>query len=163
MKKLTILRHGKSSWENPGLVDIDRPLLELGVTRTKKVCKYMQENQVVPDCLLSSPAKRAHNTAGIVIEELKLSLVPQIDKSIYFGDIYKIIDNLANIDNSFGHLLIVGHNPLLTNMINKLANSFYIDWLPTSGLVTLEFEMNQWKSITATKGKCLHNVIPKKL
>jgi phosphohistidine phosphatase len=161
MKTISILRHGKSSWEQLNLGDIDRPLLEKGITKTKKVCKSMIDKGLVPDCIITSPAARAMQTAHIVIEELKLSLKPQISKKLYPGRIEEILKEISQFGKGVEHAMIVGHNPVFTDLVLHLCNDLKIDWLPTSGLVNLEFKVEDWQSIMEVKGKCVHYITPK--
>ncbi len=163
MKTLSILRHGKSSWDQPNLDDIDRPLLLKGVERTKKVCNYMKSKGIKPDFIITSPALRAFDTARIVIEELNLSLLPEINKRFYPGKSESVLDELSELDRDIKHVLIIGHNPVLNDLIHEKAEKIKLDWLPTSGLVTIEFKMNSWEYVLTAKGICKHLVIPKKL
>jgi len=163
MKLLSIMRHGKSSWDHLGIDDIDRPLLQKGKNRTQRICKYMLDKKLIPDCVMSSPALRAIETANIVIDELKLSLHSQLCKKFYPGRVNGIIDEIAEVTKSFNHLLILGHNPALTELVNELTSDFEIDWLPTSGMVTMEFDINGWQYILGSKGRCVHYVVPKEL
>lgn len=163
MKRISVLRHGKSSWDQLDLKDIDRPLLEKGKKRTQKIAKYMKENGIFPDCIISSPASRALETTNIVIEELKLSLIPQISKKLYPGRVEDILDKISALDKSIKHVLIVGHNPVLSELINEKSDTFSLEWLPTSAIVTLNFEIKSWDYILAEKGDCIFYGIPKKL
>lgn len=163
MKTLSILRHGKSSWELGDLKDIDRPLLEKGINRTKRVCHYMKEHGIKPDCIITSPAARAVETANIVIEELKLSLFPQISKRLYPGKTEAILDKLSELDRDVQHVMIVGHNPVFTDLTLEKTQDFTLDWLPTSGLITIDFNMKSWEYVLGARGTCRHYAIPKKL
>lgn len=163
MKRLSILRHGKSSWDRFDLKDIDRPLLEKGKKRTKKICTYMKENELFPDCVISSPAARAVETANILIEELKLSLVPQFSKKLYPGRVEDILDKISALDKSIKHVIIVGHNPVLIDLVNEKANNFNSEWLPTSAIVTIDFDIKKWDYIVAEKGECSFFGTPKNL
>jgi phosphohistidine phosphatase len=163
MKTLSILRHAKSSWENTSLDDFDRPILSKGFVRTQKVCKYMLNMHLKPDCILSSPALRAFQTANIVIEELNLSLVPQICKNFYPGGVDEILDEISKISQNIEHVMVVGHNPVLTDLFAQVCEELDIEWLPTSSLATLEFEISDWKELKGKIGVCTHYAIPKEL
>jgi len=163
MKTLSILRHGKSSWEHIYISDIDRPLLEKGIFRTQKVAKYMKVKGLLPDCIITSNAARAMQTAHIVIEELKLSLTPQISKKLYPGSVDEIVQLISALDNNTKHAMVVGHNPVFTDLVMHLSENLNIEWLPTSGLVTLKFKITEWKSILGLKGECIHYVKPKEI
>jgi len=123
----------------------------------------MIDKGLVPDCIITSPAARAMQTAHIVIEELKLSLKPQISKKFYPGRVDEIIQLISDLDNSFGHAMVVGHNPVFTDLVMHLSKNLDIEWLPTSGLVALEFKIENWQSILGAKGKCIHYITPKEI
>ena len=74
MKRLYLVRHAKSSWEEPGGSDIDRPLLEKGIKRTQKVICFLKDHGVKIDLMISSPAVRAFQTA---IADCKRDRVPE--------------------------------------------------------------------------------------
>jgi phosphohistidine phosphatase len=123
----------------------------------------MKKQGLVPDSIISSPAKRAMETTSVIIEELKLPLVPQISRKLYPGRIEEILDVVSELDHDLDHLLIVGHNPVFTNLIQEKAEGFNIDWLPTSGLVTIRFKIRGWEYIASATGECIHYVKPKEL
>ncbi len=157
------MRHGKSNWDNPKLDDIDRPLLPKGIKRTVRVCKYMKKQKIFPDYIICSHAVRAVKTAEIIITELNLSMLPQIHKELYNGDIDNINDIVSDIENNINHLLIVGHNPVLTDYINAKTENLNLEWLPTSGLVTINFNFKKWAYISTNEGKYSEFVTPKLL
>lgn len=163
MKTLSILRHAKSSWDEPDLRDIERPLLPKGIKRTNRICKYMKKNSILPDAVVTSPAERAMQTTNLVVEELKLPIVPQVSRKLYPGRIEEILDVLSAMDDELKHVLIVGHNPVFTNLIDKMAEDLDVDWLPTSGLVTIDFNIKGWEYIATATGTCKHYAKPKEL
>lgn len=163
MKTLSILRHAKSSWDDPELRDVERPLLQKGVKRTIRVCKYMKKNSIIPDAIVTSPAERALQTTNIVLEELKLPIVPQVSRKLYPGRIEEILDVISELDDELKHVLIVGHNPVFSNLIDKMAEDLNVDWLPTSGLVTISFDIKGWEYIASATGNYIHYVKPKEL
>lgn len=163
MKTLSILRHAKSSWDEPGLRDIERPLLQKGIKRTQRVCKFMKKNGIVPDAIITSPAERAMQTTNIVVEELKLPVVPQVSRKLYPGRMEEILDVISELDDELKHVLIVGHNPVFTNIVDEMAENLHVDWLPTSGLVTINFNIKGWEYIATATGNYLHYAKPKEL
>ena len=147
MKTLHIVRHGKSSWDLPGVADIDRPLLEKGVQNNYHMAERLKNNFEIPDLIISSPANRAIHTAIILARAIGLSLgCIQINEHIYESTPATIIDMILEIPENIKSLLIVGHNPTFTDLANLfLLNK--IDNLPTSGIVSLQFQTKNWKII----------------
>ncbi len=163
MKTITLLRHAKSSWEYPELSDFDRPLLIKGIRRTDRIGQYLHTQSITPDLILTSGAKRAYETAYIMYEHF--AHVPQIrvDETLYQGNTRQITQLIKTIPNALMHVMLVGHNPILTDLANSLCNGPLIDWMPTSSIVRLEFDITGWDAISKNKGRFIEFVKPKEL
>ena len=147
MKKLVIIRHGKSSWSH-NLPDIDRPLKKRGVKDGKLISEKFKNQNFRPDMVFSSPAKRANSTCKLFIEALK---IPE-SKEIIVDDLYdfggqKVIRFIENLDDKLENIMLVGHNYAFTSLVNSLGNK-YIDNLPTTGLVLIEFDTDSWENLS---------------
>ncbi len=145
MKTLYLLRHAKSSWQNPDLNDFDRPLLEKGLKRSKLVIDYLLDHNVKVDLIFSSPAARALATAEIFARALNYP-VEEIrkEKKIYFGDADSFYEQFFDVPKHVHAMMIVGHNPTLTTFANQFLDN-KIDYLPTSGIVSISFTTDQWE------------------
>lgn len=151
MKTLYLVRHAKASLENLRERDIDRPLLDTGLRRTKYIIDFLHQKHVSIDMIISSPAVRALDTARIFAHALNIPIEDiKIEHALYDGD----EDNIANLffDQSrrIDKLMIIGHNPSITNFANRLLPE-PIDYLPTSGVVCMQFETNFWDQIWQAK------------
>jgi phosphohistidine phosphatase SixA len=132
MKTLYLLRHAKSSWGNPDLNDFDRPLLEKGLIRSKLIIDYLLDHEITVDLIVSSPAVRALATAEIFARALNYPIENiRKDRSIYFGDSDKLYEQFFDVPKNVGSLMLVGHNPTLTNFANEFLER-KIDYIPTS-------------------------------
>ncbi|MBN2746408.1 MAG: histidine phosphatase family protein [Bacteroidales bacterium] len=160
MKTLYILRHGKSSWDNVGMSDYDRPLLKKGESRTLKVSKYLVKMKLKPDLIISSPAKRAKQTAKIIAKELNTPLV--FDDNLYPGNSLSILDSVYSIDNEINSVIIVGHNPGLTTVVRELMDND-LDWLPTSGLAYGTWQTDKWTDISLSRPMEVKIILPKQI
>lgn len=164
MKTLSILRHAKSSWEFPELNDFDRPLLNKGVKRTLLICEKLNQLEQKPDLIISSPAKRAHETAIIICEKLNIPLQNLISEETFYPGYEKSFrKKLASIDQNISHVMVVGHNPGLTDLAYSFLKDESIDWIPTSGFVNIEFDCKKWKSASEENARLIHYLIPKLL
>jgi phosphohistidine phosphatase len=147
MKQLLIVRHAKSSWDNPGLEDFQRPLLERGKKKTRYILDYLLKQQIKPDLIISSHATRAHDTAKIIAHAL---FIPDeniiISKNLYHGDSESLFNQFYDINDEVNSLMLVGHNPTLTYFSNYFLEK-KIDNLPTSGVVCIEFKTDSWAQI----------------
>ena len=165
MKRLVLVRHGKSSWKHQ-VPDDERPLkkralkdakLVLGVFKTF----YKQNIDSASAIFWSSHAKRAHETAKIF--KKKLSIKDEsfhIKKALYTFRSSELKSIIRSAPNSIETLVVFSHNPGITNLVNKLGDRKF-DNIPTTGLCVIEFEVDKWDSITS--GKTLLTLFPKNL
>ena len=163
MKTLYIVRHAKSSWNFPELSDEERPLLEKGKKRTRKIIEFLREKEVSLDQIISSHAVRALETARIIGHALEYS--PDdiiISRQIYHATADQLFDQFFDMSDEVENVMIVGPNPTLTNFANLFLDD-KIEWLPTSGVVSISFDTNIWINLPATKGKTNFIVYPKML
>lgn len=163
MKTLYIVRHGKSSWEHADLRDHDRPLLPKGEKRTRKIAKFLFDRKTQIDRLFSSSAVRAHATALIIAEKLKY---PEsnifVDEKMYHGGTDYLMDVLYGLNNQLNSVMLFGHNPTFTSLANKFLDK-KIEWLPTSGIVCLKFNVDKWEDISLADISTNFVIYPKML
>ncbi len=157
MKNLILIRHSKSSWETP-LKDIDRPLSRRGIFDahliSSKINEYLPKSFIV----WSSHAKRAKETAVIISQNLNIPLETIIFKQdLYTFDEYDLETEIKKCENNFDSLILFGHNGAITNFVNKFGN-LSIDNVPTSGVVSLQFPIDDWKKLK--KGKTVKTIFP---
>jgi phosphohistidine phosphatase len=163
MKTLYIMRHAKSAWGEPGLEDFNRPLLEKGKKRTKTIIDYLLSKQVKPELIISSPAVRALETAHIMAHGLGLNKNDiRFEKSIYTADTEQLEDLFYDLPASLSHLMIVGHNPAVTNFVNDFLEN-KIDALPTSAVVAIEFNTKKWDDYKKSNHSVKFIIFPKML
>lgn len=142
MKKIIIIRHSKSSWSEVGLADFDRPLSERGENDADLMSKKLLKKASKIDLLISSSSKRTRLTSNYFINQINIKSVRYIDE-LYHASSDEIFNILVNIDKSINSLILVGHNPGLTNFINNLTHLNLYN-LPTSGIVILSFINDEW-------------------
>jgi len=146
-RRLIIIRHGKSSWDNEGLDDIDRPLAERGIRAANDMAQRLNDMGIVPDLMLSSPASRALNTALIMsrVWDLEPNAL-QIHDSLYDAHVSEINLVVSGTPDAILNLAIFGHNPSFTQYANHfLAEP--LDNLPTAGVVIVTLEAADWKDM----------------
>jgi len=160
MKTLYILRHGKSSWDHPEIDDFDRPLLSKGRKRTEIIAAYIKDNKLPVDLIISSPGVRAYQTAKIIAEKIQCKLITHED--LYPGYSSQVFDVIFSQPDKLKSIMIVGHNPGLTSLVNDLIDNNY-EWLPTSGLAMASFNTNTWLQIPVVAKTFSKIVTPKVL
>ncbi len=150
MKNLILIRHGKSDWDTHA-GDFHRPLLARGVNDVVKVAKSYQSGLPKDFAIYSSTALRAAQTAqyfaGVInfpANDIKFSDI------LYTFDVNELEKAIRTFDNQFETILLFAHNESITDFVNKFGDIF-IDNVPTSGLVTITFEANEWKNIAPGK------------
>lgn len=160
MKSIILVRHGKSSWEYD-VSDRDRPLKLRGERDAELVANQFNLKGNIPERIFSSPARRALSTCSIFLKTLKLSenSTNVIEELYDFGG-ESVINFIKNLPNNYDSVMIFGHNHAFTSISNIFGNIF-IDNLPTSGLVKLNFEIDNWKDLK--KGTTEFVIIPKEL
>ena len=141
MKELWLLRHAKSD-RKADVSDIDRPLKKRGLRDAKNIGAWLKKQHLIPDALLSSPAKRAIETVRIIYQELHVAgLVIQEDSRLYATGIEQLKMVLASCPETMQRVLLVGHNPeledLLTHLVGAKALPDAEKLLPTAALVRL--------------------------
>jgi phosphohistidine phosphatase len=163
MKTLYLVRHAKSSWEEPGISDIARPLVEKGIKKTELVIQYFQKHHLVVDLMVTSPAVRALETAklfakGIGYPESKITIENRIYETYYD----KILDVIYGTSNEINSLMIFGHNPTITHLANLFLHPG-VDFLPTTGVACISFKTEKWEDIPLTEPKKEFVIFPKML
>lgn len=163
MKTLYIVRHAKSSWDQPGLSDHERPILKKGINRTKLVSDYLVENNIKVDLLISSHAVRARQTASIIAEGIKYPEESiQISPAIYHGDMDSLFNQLFELPNEVNSVMLFGHNPTFTSFANYFLPK-QLDWLPTSAVVCIEFETDKWENFINARKRAKFVITPRLL
>ena len=162
MKQLYIIRHGKSSWDL-SVPDIDRPLKERGINDAYKMADRLLQKGQYPELILSSTANRASHSAIIFarIFELEESNI-ELNEHIYLTGTNTVLDIISKVDDSVNSLMIFGHNPTFTTFANHFLKD-KIDWLPTSGVVSVSFDTKIWTNIPMAKPTTNFVIYPKAL
>jgi phosphohistidine phosphatase len=143
MKQLIILRHAKSN-RGYDVDDVNRPLSQEGIERIIKVSHKNIDFFTSADVIISSPANRALHTATIMINQLNLPFQKLIiDRQLYTFSGFSVIDYVYNLDNRWTKVVLVGHNPAFTELINHFSD-IGINHLRTAGCAQITFDGDQW-------------------
>jgi phosphohistidine phosphatase len=144
MKSITLLRHAKSSWNHAGLTDHDRPLNKRGERDAPVMGRRLSAQDIRPSLILSSPAKRAWTTAKIVAESMNYPReFLQRDDRLYGASVNTILDVIRDQDSGFNNIMLVGHNPGLTQFANLLVPDITPN-IPTCGVVSVVIDTDDW-------------------
>ncbi len=147
MKTLYLVRHAKSSWKFPELADFDRPLNPRGKRDAPMMGQRLKQRGVRPDLVISSPAKRARKIARAVAKAVGYpASAVAYDPKVYEALIDSLVALLRAVDDGVAVLMLVGHNPELTDLANRLT-PHPIDNVVTSGVVAIDFLTERWAEV----------------
>lgn len=161
MKKLFLIRHAKSSWDDLTLDDFDRPLNKRGEKDAPFMAEILKEKNVIPDLIISSPALRTKLTAQIIAKRIGFTDNINFDKTIYEAPLSNLKKVVHNIDDSFDTIFFIGHNPALCDLANFLCD-IELENIPTCGIVEIDFDTNSWKDISKENSELISFEYPKK-
>ena len=162
MKTLTIVRHAKSSWNNPKLSDRERPLNKRGERDAPTMGQRLADAGIRPSLIASSPAVRAWTTARVIAAQMSYPVEFLMrENNLYLASLSGLLDIVAEQDEGFQSLLIVGHNPGLTNLANFLCPGLTTN-LPTAGVVSVNIDQDNWKLHDQPKTELALHDYPKK-
>lgn len=152
MKRLILVRHAKSDWGEPGLSDFDRPLNRRGEKNAPDMGARLQARAAMPVRIISSPARRARQTALLLAESLDFQEPLLFDEDIYEAEAEELLEIIRGFDDSWQSVMLVGHNPGMTELVNLLGEG-NVDNLPTCGVVGLELAVNSWQQVGTGAGQ----------
>ena len=161
MKNLIIVRHCKSSWKDPRLSDFDRPLNKRGNIDGELMSNYLREKEKKIDKLILSTSIRTRLTSKYFIEKIHFNSISYLDE-LYHASYSEIIKIISKIENNFNNIMVIGHNPGLTELINHFTDMRIYN-IPTTGIIKVEFKEAKWSKITENKGKIVYKKFPKEL
>jgi phosphohistidine phosphatase len=162
-KQLFVLRHAKSSWDDPGLPDRDRPLAPRGRRAVKLLAAHVREAGIEPALVLCSPARRTRET----LEGVSLGRDRQIETELYGATAADLLGRLRRIPASTPSVMLIGHNPSLQVLVLRLAASgdgldAVRNKFPTAALATLTFD-GAWSELRPGAAELAAYVRPKDL
>jgi len=153
MKTLFVIRHAKSSWDEPGLSDLERPLNDRGLRDAPFMAKMLRGKGIPVDKLISSPAKRAHDTASFFAGEWKIHTSSVgVERAIYEASPAGLLDLVHAFSNDWETVFLFGHNPTLTSFVNFFSREYLVN-LPTCGIVHLVSEAEKWDQFGVTTAR----------
>lgn len=158
-KTLLLMRHAKSSWDEPKLADAERPLNSRGRRDAPRMGRALG---ALPDRILSSPAVRARTTALLVAEAAQYTGPIVFDARIYEAGVRELVQVTRDQPDACQRLLLVGHNPGLEDWVSAFA----LDRprFPTGALAEIELMLARWSDLSpSTPGRLLRLVRPKEL
>jgi phosphohistidine phosphatase len=170
MKILTLLRHAKSSWDDPVSRDFDRPLNKRGRKAARVVGRAMRDEGLAFDAIIASPAVRVVETLRDVGDGYGRALEPEQDPDLYLASPSVLLERIHHVDDQVERLLVVGHNPGLEQLAllltggeeNSLRQEVEVKY-PTATLAEIRFDVGSWAEVAATGGTLTRFIRPRDL
>lgn len=172
MKRITILRHAKSGWDDPVARDFDRPLNARGHRAAAAIGAAAAAEGLAIDGIWASPAVRVGETLDIFLPAAGLSGVePRWDRRIYLASSATLLDVLRETAPTIDHVLISGHNPGLEDLVLDLVpddgssplRDRVEDKFPTAALATLECPIDDWSALDLRSARLVRFIRPRDL
>ncbi len=170
MRTLLLMRHAKSSWEQPDLADADRPLAPRGRKAAAAVARYLATNRLIPDLVLCSHAERVRETWELMAAVLGGDIACKTLRSLYLSAPSRLLEPLRRVADDVHMLMLIGHNPGLGGLAVGLSGAGPKKTLermqskfPTAGLAVIGFEIDRWADLAAGAGRLERFVRPKDL
>lgn len=161
MKTLLLVRHAKSSWDQPGITDFDRPLNERGKKDALQMAKRVKEKGIELDHLISSPAKRAKKTAKYFAEEFGFKKDDvKLVEGLYGATQSEFLQAVNDISDKYNTVALFSHNPGITDFASSLTN-VRVDDMPTCGVFALQIKTDSWKDFMSAEKNFLFFDYPK--
>ena len=161
MKTLLLVRHAKSSWEEPGVQDIDRPLNERGKQDAPEMAKRIKDKKIDIDLFVSSPAKRARRTAKFFAEEFDVKKGDIVlEEQLYLASPSSFMSVIKELGKKYDTVALFAHNPGITELANQLT-SVRIDNMPTCSVFAVQADIESWKHFETAEKNFLFFDYPK--
>lgn len=161
MKRLILLRHAKSSWDDPSLNDFERPLNERGRRAAPLVGRFMRKQKVCPDLILCSPAERTRQTVALVAVAAGLDAPVRYDERIYEATAARLAEVVSQAEEGAGEVLLVGHNPGMEELLELLTGE--ARRMPTAALASIRLDIDRWAKLRERAGRLEWHVKAKEL
>lgn len=143
------------------LADFDRPLNDRGLEAAPFMGEYIASNDLIPDSILTSPARRAEQTARLVKEAASLTVSIKFDERIYEASPQTLVQVLSELESAVRSVMLVGHNPGLEGLVRYLTGE--LEPMSTASLAVIDLGIEHWNEVGPGKGSVRHVARPKDL
>jgi phosphohistidine phosphatase len=168
MKTLYLLRHAKSSWDDPGLPDFDRPLARRGRQACAAMADHLESEGIAPEMVLCSPSRRTRDTLAGILDAIPPESRIERPDELYGAGAGAILALVNELPDAAGSAMLICHNPGIQAAAAQLAaegeelNSLRIKY-PTGAMATITFPVERWRKIVPGSGELTSFVRPRDL
>jgi phosphohistidine phosphatase len=166
-RRIHLLRHAKSSWDQPALADHDRPLAPRGLRASKTMAGHLHDQGIQPELILCSSATRARQTLKPIVAALG-DVEVRVEEQLYGASAADLLERLRLLPDHLESAMLIGHNPAMQELALGLAgggegrDSLALKY-PTGALATLAFEGAGWSDLAAGRAELVAYVRPRDL
>jgi phosphohistidine phosphatase len=166
-KRLYLLRHAKSSWDDPELEDHERPLAPRGKRATKRIAKHLRRERIEPSLVLCSSSERTRETLDRIAPALGATDA-RIESELYGAGDRELLERLRRVPDSVASVMLIGHNPGIQSLAVRLAGSGedlarVERKYPTAALATLTVPDDSWSELDSGRSELVGFVLPREL
>lgn len=168
VKTVYLLRHAKSSWDDPDLADHERPLAPRGERVTPRVAAHLRVEGLAPDAILCSSAVRTRQTLALLGDAVPAHAAVHVEDGLYAASAHTVLDRLRALPDNVEAPMVIGHNPGLQQLAILLAGSGPAlgrlrRKFPTAALAVLRAPVRHWKDLAVDGAELVALVRPKDL
>ena len=161
MKELYVVRHAKSSWDNPQQTDFERPLNERGKNDADLMSKKLQEYSILPDYILCSNAKRTRQTLKRLLKNMPVSEDRiEYKNELYLASAQTLSLEISKLSDKYNKVMVIAHNPGVTDFTNYLLGENIVNF-PTLGIAFHELPIDSWQETASRIAVLRHFLYPK--
>ena len=168
VRTVILLRHGKSSWSDPTLSDVDRPLAPRGERAARRIAKHLRRKRIRPAVVLCSPSLRTRQTLEAIEPSLDKDCSVEVVTELYAASEEDLLEQLRALPDSADSVMLIGHNPGLQELALGLASGGVDrpkleEKFPTGALATLVVGSDSWATLAPGKAELVDYVVPRQL
>ena len=162
MKRIYLMRHGKSDWNADYGADHDRPLKPRGVRAARLMGRFLRDTEPLPELIVSSSAVRALTTAQVAAEAGGWGCDVRVEPAMYGASSSTVLDVIRGLDADIDSVLLAGHEPTFSDVTGSLVGSAHIRF-PTAALACIDVPVARWDAVELGRGILMWFVTPKLL
>lgn len=162
-KHLFLCRHGEAAQSHSSDGDRDRELTSKGISSSNRMGSYLYSNQLIPKLIYTSPALRAHQTAAITAEAMKIDTAELvIEEELYSATTRMFFEFISKLNPDLDSVMCVGHNPTITYLAEYLTKESIGDIVP-AGVVIIRFDISNWNEVSQGNGQLVKYLTPESI
>lgn len=170
MKKAILLRHAKSSWDDPAIEDSDRPLNARGRAAAPMIGRWLAERRHIPDTILCSASRRTQETVSRLRQSIAGLPEPIVERELYHASPRAMLDRMGRLPRTCETVMLVGHNPGLGALVRKLSDGREnrrcrraFEHFPTGAAAVMELDLGDWSDICYASARFVDFAAPREL